>query len=669
MEVIIQILDPSHVTSVDDLGRSSRGTLGFLPEEALLKLLSKGWVYGALTPEGTLVGYLIFARYTHLFRITQLCVSKSHRGQGIGRILLDVLKKSATTQSVIKLRCRRDFPAHHMWPKLGFIAVDEGPGRSAAGYPLTLWSYKIAQDDELGLWRADTDDEAVDVVIDAQVFFNFDEPDAPSTLISKGLLNDFLVDSLKLWITDELFNEINRKQSVEERNRSRARAHGFGRIEYDPKQFEHFIVSLQSILPYRTDSEKSDIHHLAKTSASAIRTFVTKDERVLRKADAIRDLCGITILHPVALITSLHEEAQRISLSPSRVSGLRLSWKRSQKSDIELLCSRPLKDTTFGKARLRERLLSFSADPTKYCIDLLHIDQEAVAYRVLDRSMPEVLSVELADVVQSANEELFANFLIADCLALAAEENRSVVNFARPGTPNHFDPSLAAMGFIQCAGAHQRIVLTRAYAERPLLDGIMGLANETIATLASASDAEFERACAPTVCSSLPCFLVPIKPSFAMGLIDRNQSASDLFGGDPTVLLRWENVYYRSKNRHHMLKSPGRILWYVSSPVKEIVAISHLDEVSLGLPKELFKRYRKFGILEWRDVFELCNKDVHREIMALKFSQTFCFRNRIPLSKMKAIFDQIGLRFSLQTTSVLPHSALLKIFDAAYGAL
>ena len=210
MKITIQKLAASDLRAVDDLGKPSRRTLGFLPEQALHEFLRKGWVYGAFSESRELAGYLIYARYPDRFRITQLCVSEAHRGSGIARLLLNALKDSATTQKVIKLRCRRDFPAHNMWAKLDFIPLEERAGRSAVGHPLMLWCHRIAPDDELGLWSAEACEDTLDVVIDAQIFFDFDADETPSTLISKGLLNDFLIDSLNLWITDELFLEIDR---------------------------------------------------------------------------------------------------------------------------------------------------------------------------------------------------------------------------------------------------------------------------------------------------------------------------------------------------------------------------------------------------------------------------------------------------------------------------
>lgn len=152
-----------------------------------------------------------------------------------------------------------------------------------------------------------------------------------------------------------------------------------------------------------------------------------------------------------------------------------------------------------------------------------------------------------------------------------------------------------------------------------------------------------------------------------MGLLDREESSNDLFGGDPTVLLRWENVYYRAKSCHLMLKAPGRILWYSSDPAKEIIGISRLDEVAIDTVKSLFKRFKKFGVLEWKDVFKIGRKDLTKEIMALKFSQTVLFDQRIPLAQLRDVYQTHGLGESLQSPSHLPFPAFADLFHLGFS--
>ncbi|MXY59633.1 MAG: GNAT family N-acetyltransferase, partial [Chloroflexi bacterium] len=181
--------------------KQNSGTIGFLPRQVLEKYVGEKSVLGAKTADDELAGYLLYAANRDRFRIVQLCVGGSFRGQGIAKLLLEALKSTATTQKVVRLHCRNDFPAHQMWPKLGFIPESERPGRSKEGYPLTRWRLVLASDDQLALFRANISEDILDVVIDAQIFFDINEPDSDSTVPSKALLSDLFVDSINVWVT------------------------------------------------------------------------------------------------------------------------------------------------------------------------------------------------------------------------------------------------------------------------------------------------------------------------------------------------------------------------------------------------------------------------------------------------------------------------------------
>ena len=81
----ISLLTIANLDAVDDLMKRNGSTLGFLPRAALEDYLLKECVLGAKTPDGRLVGYLMFAANRDRFRIAQLCVSESGRGQGVAR--------------------------------------------------------------------------------------------------------------------------------------------------------------------------------------------------------------------------------------------------------------------------------------------------------------------------------------------------------------------------------------------------------------------------------------------------------------------------------------------------------------------------------------------------------------------------------------------------------
>ena len=248
-KITILKLTVADLDAVDELMKPNTRTIGFLPRAVLEDYLRKGSVLGARAPDGQLIGYLLYGAYPDRFRITQLCVQDDFRNQGLARNLLEALKTSASTQKVIRLRCRNDFEAHLMWEKLGFVPLYETPGRSRDRRPLTLWYLPLALDDQYSLFRANLSDDALDVVIDANVFFDLDEPDNEATQLSKTLLSDLFGDTLNLWFTDELLTEINRNPSQYKRKAARTKAGNFSKVQHDPLLVEKCEQALRRILP------------------------------------------------------------------------------------------------------------------------------------------------------------------------------------------------------------------------------------------------------------------------------------------------------------------------------------------------------------------------------------------------------------------------------------
>ena len=361
MQITIDQLTVADLEAVDELMKRHRQTLGFLPIGALQSYLKKekGGVLGAKTDAGQLVGYLLYAANPNYFRITHLCVLEEYQRQGVAKRLVDNLKESADTQKTIKLNCRRDFPANTLWPKLGFVTLGEKPSRSGNGRSLVIWQLTLASVSQLELFQAKTSSETLDIIIDAHIFFDFDEPDTDKTMPSKALLSDFLVDSLDLWITNELLNEINRQDDTEKRKKSQNRAQNFLTVESDPDLFESFEKSLKELLPNRRPSQSSDIRQLAKAAASNVKTFVTRDSELLRNSKRIFDITGLEVVNPTELIIRLHELFQGQSYAPDRIAGFNLRWERLTASDLENL---PFESLLNGerKGKFREKIGSLN---------------------------------------------------------------------------------------------------------------------------------------------------------------------------------------------------------------------------------------------------------------------------------------------------------------------
>lgn len=666
MKTTISKLTSHDLAAVDELMKRYSQTLGFLPRKALREYLEKGDVLGAKTNDAQLIGYLLYATYPDRFRIAQLCVAETFQGQGIAKRLLETLKDSATTQKFVSLNCRCDFPAHNMWPKLGFVHLDEKPGQSSAGHPLARWHLILAPDNQLSLFQAKTSEKTLDVIIDAQIFFDLDKPDSEITRPSKVLQSDWLIDFLDLWITDELFNEIGRSNDPKQREKARTRAGLSRKIEHNLKSTGRFEERLRTILPGHTPSQESDIRQLAKAAASDVKIFVTRDQTLLKKSEKIAELTGLQVLFPTALIIQIHELSERQSYAPDRISGLQLRWQRLTSGDLTSFPFDSFLNHRETKGTFRENLESLLANPQHYECELLWSVDTVVAIRVLTSNSSSLLTVLLARVACSADRSLFGRFLIADVISKAVEKRLSMVKFKATALTPSLMPDLWGMGFTKCNNSFVRFCFSRCLDRGEVLSAISELCPEAKSNYQKMSDLELERLCSPLKLRGVADqnhFLLPIHPDYAISLIDRYQSANHLFGGDLNVLLRWDNVYYKTKTHHKMLKIPGRILWYVSRNKKQIIAVSHLDDVVIDTPKVLFNKFKKFGVLKWNDLHEMCEGDLSKELLALPFSHTFLFREPVSLEAMRTVYKK-GL--VLQGPLKIPPKTFDKLFQLGY---
>ena len=653
--------------AVDELMKRNAGTLGFLPRAALQEYLAREGVLGAKCRDSRLAGYLMYAANRDRFRIAQLCVSEEGRGKGVARGLLEALKASASTQKVITLRCRNDFPANDMWPKLGFVPISESPGRSKEGHPLTFWRLQLARHDQLELFRANMSDDVLDAVIDAQVFFDFDRPDSDLAQPSKALISDLFVDSVNLWFTDELLSEINRSDSPSEREAARTRAGQFLEVKHHPHLVEDLETRLKGVLPSRTANQRSDILHLAKTAASELDIFVTRDQLLLNRSAQIREAVNVRVLSPTGLILKLRELSETQPYAAERVSGLGLAWRRLTSQEFLGFPFERFLNRGERARDLRTKIDSLVSDNPGSEVEILWAGNNPVAVRGIAYDLPSALTVHLCRVAGSVRSASMRLFPIEDAINRAVTRHLEVVEIAGSAVPMDLLPAISEMGFTRRGAGFIRFCFTGYRQRDAALSRISELVPGCAGSYEDMPGFDLDRCCSPMLSDTAQNhFLIPIRPGFARNLIDRQLSSSDMFGGDPDVLLRWSNVYYRAATQHRMLKAPGRILWYVSGDSKEIAAISHLEEVVLDRPKELFRRFRRYGAFEWRDLFETCGGDVSQEVMALLFSHTFPLRRRVPLDEIWSVFDEDGVGRSLQSPRKLEPGTFRKLLNLGY---
>ena len=483
---------------------------------------------------------------------------------------------------------------------------------------------------------------------------------------SKALLSDFLIDALRLLVTDELLNEIAREKDSEQREKSRNKAHEFPRIDYDAQLAGLYEGVLKTFLPSNSPSQESDIRQLAQTSASEVKIFVTQDQALLKKSTEIAARVSVEVVSPTELIIQLHELSEKQSYAPTRIAGFELSWQRLSSEEVARFPYNSFLSQGERQGIFREKLGALLARPYHYEAECLQSKDEIVAVRILTKNSNQTLTVPLMRVAQSAEDRsLFGRFVIADTVAKAVEENLDLVKINVSALMSGFESDLLEMGFTKCRDNFVRFCFSHSLTRTELLSEIHKLIPGHANYFQRLPELELQKCCSPLHLKDAVqnYFLIPIRPGYAKSLIDRDQAATDMFVHNSGVLLRWDNVYYKVKSHHRMLQAPARILWYESGDTAgHIAAISCLDAVEIDTAKVLFRKFKKFGILEWKDIFDMCEGDPSKEIMALRFSHTFPFRKPVSLDAIRKVFDEHGAKPVLQSPYKLPTEIFCKLF-------
>lgn len=530
---------------------------------------------------------------------------------------------------------------------------------------MTTWQYALREQRQLDLFVAKVGD-AIDVVIDAQILYHLDAPLTNNTEPAHQLVSDSLADIIDICVTDEHFAEIQRKEDDAVRTRSRERAHSMRRLTYDRADAERHKATLASVLPTRTESERSDITHIANTAASEASIFVTQDDRLLRQAAAIGDLTGVAVSHPTQLIIDLHKTANPEAYVQSRASGLDLSWQRLSADDLRDVV-RQLAAPHEKHGRMREVLSKFVSDPERYIAQTLRSPDGIHALRIMEQQ-ERSLTLHVVRVARNGPRALYADFVVKETIAHAVESQTLVIHVTSDQLAAELKAACLKAGFVTTSGdgTLRRFCVAKSIERTDLLALLAELSPPLPASIAPMPSVELAKRCTPVNIADDASgrYLLPIKPQFAKQLFDVGKSGDDLIGFPKQPLMRWENVYYRARTHHKLLQAPGWILWYASEEWGAVVGVSRLDEVECGKPREMLRKYRKLGVLVWEDLSALCHGDPSREIMCLKFSDTFRFNHPVSLARLREFEGRADV--PLQGPRKIEPPLYKRVFDAGF---
>lgn len=662
-----------YLSEVIALGDINKSTLGFFPKDAYIESASKKRIIVAIDEDTAgLAGYLLYSvsRQKMLVSIVHMCINASWRKKGITKLLFDELKRITQDGYLgVRVRCRVDYSANKLWPKLGFLAMGEMDGRGKKGTRLTVWKFEYDQPSLFSYALQQNESKKVKVVIDANVLYQLQFPENPENEESLPLLEPWL--DVDLYITPEIYNEVDRSKDKQRKEATRRFADSFMKVDSKSSQ-NKFLKTQEDLRPLfpevMTQSDESDLRQLTYAISAEIPFFVTRDEPMLNKAEDVFEKFGIQIMRPSDLVLMQDELMRGDDYAPSRLAGSQIRVEKvhaqqSEKCVQKFLSPQGETKNKFNK-KLQLALSNASFIETFIVMDGQGEEHGLVSY---SRQYDGQLIVPIFRVGQFPIGQFVAKYLVNELVLTASVENRNTIKISDEFLSPKTALALQESGFFQLQDCWVKITLQGVFS---VVDVIERLSNntwpdylkETIVNLKSTLNSspnqatlqEVEKGLWPLKISDvdIPVFIVPIRPEWAMHLFDTDIAGQDLFGGEPSLILNAENVYYRS-GFQKILSAPGRVLWYVSAGNKRyqnsmyLKSCSYLDDVEIGKPKQLFSKYKKLGIYKWKDVYnEVAKGDLNKDIMAFKFSKTEIFKYPINLSQLQQIWKAEGSNFN-----------------------
>ncbi|MEW5857590.1 MAG: N-acetyltransferase, partial [Cyanobacteriota bacterium] len=526
---------------------------------------------------------------------------------------------------------------------------------------------------------------------DTEIFFHLYPAMNSKLEEADSLIADWLEHYLELCITDEVFNKINHENTENERKQMRIFAQNFTCLTCQNRRLDIIEQPLRKIFKQKNILiDEYEIRNLARTLAANIYIYITCNSSLLDIAEDIYECFKLSILRPVELITRLDELRRKPEYQPVRLAGTQLEQTRLQRGQEAILNSY-FQSFNQGESRaeFQQRLHRFLAEPDKFeCSVVIESENQPLALVVYDRHKKHELEIPMLRVGDNPLAATVTHHLIFQAALVSAREQRQFTRITDIELQETVIKSLQKDTFINVDNGWLRANIAVAETGLNLSQRLEDLAIKFgqeyefchhLANNLKADDAirdtqtmlDIERFLCPAkiIDADIPTFIIPIKPFWAQQLFDGELANQTLLGATKIGLaLNREAVYYKSRNAPKELKSAvgGRILWYVSKDkdrgyrgVSAIRAFSRLDEVVIGKPEELYRRFRDLGIYERKHIFDTAHKDLNNVIMAIRFSDTELLKTPVKLNQIKEVF---GENMTMRTSLYISKENFAKVY-------
>lgn len=645
-------LESPHLEAVIKLHTVGKARLGLFPRGAFEEYARLRKIVGAITAENQLAGYVLYRIAKDRAAIVHLTTDSAFRKQGVASLLVDSLKGSTRNLLGISLLCRRDYNINHVWQSLGFTVRHSKQGRGASGALLDYWWFDQKHDDLFS--KAASRDEMsgpVLAVLDANAFYDLTCDQRPHAEDTKAVQADWLQESIELCVTPEIYNEIHRSPNEEEKKRCRMAAQTFRELKPDDSKVRKVESQLGPLFNGATfDRDISDMRQVAYAIAADASLFITRDAPMLGRSDSIFQEHGLRILHPTDVINRFDILRREAEYRPARLEGSKWHERLVVSNDMASIV--PLfKHASHERSGNFERhIRHYMADPNSWKSSVVgEGNKSPTIFLVRSTGQPRV-EIALFRHTEHPLAGTLLRHIMHETSRDIGDSKQKIIVVTDPELSTEATTALAELGFVEDSGAwwklslrglisRDELVLQIRSADIPTslkerLVGAVFIIPEQDNPLA---EARLEHLFSPgkLMPSLTPCYIVSIRQTWAQHFFDIPVGAQTIMDLNEKLHLGIEGAYYCSSHNVH-LKAPSRVLWYVSGKGSMCIkACSHLEEIFVGLPKEVYARFRHLGVYAWKHVVDTAGKNLDNPIMAFRFSRTERFAQPISLDELQ----------------------------------
>lgn len=669
--------DAGFLEEVIELGDRFRRTLGFLPRPVFAQAAEAGTLVAAVHNDH-IVGYALYFLPRQVVRLTHLCVSEGMRSHGVARLLVEAISERHADRFGVTLKCRTDFAANGLWPRLGFELQGEVRGRGRKGLPLSVWwrdhghPNLFSAAESIGLLR---------VALDHNVFLDLEfGAGRPGSSESGALAEDWLADQVELVVTAELQHELARLPDVPDKSRQVRAARQYRNLAVDrgaadalARNITDHVLKIQGVDLSESPSDVSDVRHVAEAALAGVTVMASRDEKLLSWSSKAVDVTGVRVMRPADVILQVDELARAQAYRPVQLqaTGYRLVPVRSG-TEAELLTFLHMSEGE-EKAGYLQHIREILAAGRRWTRTILrNPDGKPIAFYATGTSGDElivpVLRVAAGRLEETVTRQLL--FLVRD---QARRQGLGIVRITEPALARETQRIVREDGFINLTGDWVCLVI-RACGTAAVVDAVAtttaqqaGLRLPTLCSdLSAVIAADLERTMWPAKItdSDLPSYLITIKPQWSAELFGIPQTLTPR----PNIVgLSREHVYYRSPIPR--TPAPARLIWYVTDAkrggVAAVIGCSRLDDAVRGKPGALFQRFRHLGVWQQDQVTAAAKNG---EALALRFADTEIFPRPIGLKRLRHLASQHCQTVALRSPQKITADLFAAIYQEGHSA-